>query len=184
MSEVLWQCVDGRKTVLNRGYITCCVTRRNTAMGFRTTPVSRGDLLESSAPVLLPTMPLGTPYHSFALPYPIRVDNFTDTIDDLPAPYNRPRLHLLTHTHSDHIAGLASKSFAYRVICSPDAKEMLLRHELYTERSLHDHEYRAEKKKTFSHLKVNPYVMPNGQCFFTGSRDLLVCTQFFSVRRN
>ncbi|KAF8121744.1 beta-lactamase-like protein, partial [Boletus edulis] len=118
-------------------------------------------------------MPPGTPYHSFALPYPIRVDNFTDTLDDLPPPYNRPRLHLLTHTHSDHIAGLASKSFAYRVICSPDTKEMLLRREVYDERSLHDHEYRAEKKRTFGHLKVDPYVMPNGQKFFTGSRDLL-----------
>ncbi|KIJ08475.1 hypothetical protein PAXINDRAFT_102543 [Paxillus involutus ATCC 200175] len=118
-------------------------------------------------------MPTGTPYHSFALPYPIRVDNFTDTIDDLPPPYNRPALHLLTHTHSDHIAGLAAKSFAYRVICSPDAKEMLLRHEVYAERSLHDHEYRAEKKRTFGHLKIEPYVMPNGQKFYTGSRDLL-----------
>ncbi|KAF9222779.1 hypothetical protein BS17DRAFT_159628 [Gyrodon lividus] len=118
-------------------------------------------------------MPRGTPYHSFALPYPIRVDNFTDTIDDLPPPYNRPPLHLLTHTHSDHIAGLASKSFAYRVICSPDAKEILLRHEVYAERSLHDHEYRAEKKRTFGHLNIKPYVMPNGQKFYTGSRDLL-----------
>ncbi|KAG9317813.1 hypothetical protein JVU11DRAFT_2037 [Chiua virens] len=118
-------------------------------------------------------MPAGTPYHSFALPYPIRVDNFTDTLDDLPPPYNRPRLHLLTHTHSDHIVGLASKSFAYRVICSPDAKEMLLRHEVYAERSLHDNEYRTEKKKTFGHLKVDPYVTPNGQKFFAGSRDLL-----------
>ncbi|KAF8838244.1 hypothetical protein BDN67DRAFT_104631 [Paxillus ammoniavirescens] len=118
-------------------------------------------------------MPNGTPYHSFALPYPIRVDNFTDTIDDLPPPYNRPVLHLLTHTHSDHIAGLAAKSFAYRVICSPDAKEMLLRHEVYAERSLHDREYRTEKKRTFGHLKIEPYVMPNGQKFYTGSRDLL-----------
>lgn len=139
------------------------------------------DLLEPSAPVLPPTMPPGAPYHSFALPYPIRVDNFTDTLDDLPPPFNRPRLHLLTHTHSDHIAGLASKSFAHRVICSPDAKEMLLRHEVYAERSLHDHQYRAEKKKTFAHLKVDPYVMPNGQKLFTGSRDLLVgILTFFS----
>ncbi|KAH0826269.1 hypothetical protein J3R83DRAFT_5739 [Lanmaoa asiatica] len=105
-------------------------------------------------------MPVGAPYHSFALPYPIRVDSFTDTIDDLPPPYNRPPLHLLTHTHSDHIAGLASKSFAYRVICSPDAKEMLLRHEVYAERSFHDHDYRAEKKKTFGHLKVDPTAIP------------------------
>lgn len=151
--------------------ITCCIPR--------------ADFWHASAPVLLLhvvlAMPSGTPYHSFALPYPVRVDNFTDTLDDLPPPYNRPPLHLLTHTHSDHIAGLASKSFAYRVICSPDAKEMLLRHEVYAERSLHDHQYRAEKKKTFGHLKVDPYVMPSGQKLFTGSRDLLVCNHFFLI---
>ncbi|KAI5986181.1 beta-lactamase-like protein, partial [Pisolithus albus] len=118
-------------------------------------------------------MPTGTPYHSFALPYPIRVDNFTDTVNDLPSPYNRPALHLLTHTHSDHLIGLASKSFGYQIICSPDAKEMLLRHEVYAERSLFDHEYRAQKTKTYSHLKVAPCVMPNGEKFYAGSRDLL-----------
>ncbi|KAI6044737.1 beta-lactamase-like protein [Pisolithus marmoratus] len=118
-------------------------------------------------------MPTNTPYHSFALPYPIRVDNFTDTVNDLPSPYNRPALHLLTHTHSDHLIGLASKSFGYQIICSPDAKEMLLRHEVYAERSLFDHEYRAQKTKTYSHLKVEPCVMPNGERFYAGSRDLL-----------
>ncbi|KAI6027337.1 beta-lactamase-like protein [Pisolithus microcarpus] len=118
-------------------------------------------------------MPTGTPYHSFALPYPIRVDNFTDTVNDLPSPYNRPALHLLTHTHSDHLIGLTSKSFGYQIICSPDAKEMLLRHEVYAERSLFDHEYRAQKTKTYSHLKVAPCVMPNGEKFYAGSRDLL-----------
>ncbi|KAI6114081.1 beta-lactamase-like protein [Pisolithus sp. B1] len=118
-------------------------------------------------------MPTGTPYHSFALPYPIRVDNFTDNVNDLPSPYNRPALHLLTHTHSDHLIGLAAKSFGYQIICSPDAKEMLLRHEVYAERTLFDHEYRAQKTKTYSHLKVAPCVMPNGEKFYAGSRDLL-----------
>ncbi|KAH0832196.1 hypothetical protein J3R83DRAFT_13114 [Lanmaoa asiatica] len=55
---------------------------------------------------------------------------------------------------------------------------MLLRHEVYAERSLHDHEYRAERKKTFGHLKVDPYVMPNGQKFFACSRDLLHAIPF------
>ncbi|KAL4081024.1 beta-lactamase-like protein [Scleroderma citrinum] len=118
-------------------------------------------------------MPPGSPYHSFALPYPIRVDNFTDTTDDLPSPYNRPALHLLTHTHSDHLTGLASKSFGHRIVCSPDAKEMLLRHEVYAERSLYDREYRAERTRTYGHLKIDPSVMPNGEKFYAASRDLL-----------
>ena len=57
---------------------------------------------------------------------------------------------------------------------------MLLHHEVCAERSLHDNQYRAEKKKIFGHFKVDPYVMPNSQNFFTGSRGLLVCTLFVS----
>ena len=144
-------------------------------------PAGKQERFRQIVPLCPSAMPPGTPYHSFALPYPIRVDNFTAILDDLPPPYNRPPLHLLTHTHSDHIHGLASKSFAYRVICSPDTKEMLLRHEVYAERSLYNHQYRAEKKKTFGHLKIDPLLMPNGQKFFTGSRDLLVCNLFFSI---
>jgi hypothetical protein len=107
-------------------------------------------------------MPQGTPYSSFALPYPIRVDCFTCT-DHLPAPYNTPPLHLLTHTHADHILGLSSKSFAARVVCSPDAKEMLLRHEIYLERSKKD--AGEAGTRTFAHLKVEAGAL---------KRDLLV----------
>ncbi|KAG1727799.1 beta-lactamase-like protein [Suillus lakei] len=96
-------------------------------------------------------MPPGTPYASFALPYSIRVDCFTCTAH-LPAPYNTPALCLLTHSHTDHILGLSSKSFAARVVCSPDTKEMLLRHEIYLERAKKDAGEVATR--TFAHLKV------------------------------
>ena len=97
-------------------------------------------------------MPPGTPYASFALPYPIRVDCFSCTAN-LPVPYNTPALYLLTHTHTDHILGLSSKSFAARVVCSPDGKEMLLRHEVYLERAKKDAGESAAR--TFAHLKVD-----------------------------
>lgn len=115
-------------------------------------------------------MPTGTPYNSFVLPYRIRVDDFATSANQ----ETIPALHLLTHTHSDHINGLQAKSFGYTVICSHDAKEMLLRHEVYAERSLHEMQYRAEKTRTYSHLKVDPLVQPDGSMYYTGSRDLLV----------
>ena len=116
-------------------------------------------------------MPPGTPYNAFILPYKIRVDDFADAsnLDHTPA------LHLLTHTHTDHINGLSAKSFGSTIICSHDAKEMLLRHEVYAERALHEQELRSEKLLTFSHLKVDPFVMPDGGMNHTGTRDLLVC---------
>jgi hypothetical protein len=107
-------------------------------------------------------MPQGTPYFSFALPYPIRVDCFTCT-DHLPPPYNAPALYLLTHTHTDHTLGLSSKSFAAPVVCSPDAKEMLLRHEVYLERAKKD--AGEARTRTFAHLKVDTGAL---------KRDLLV----------
>ncbi|KAI0793527.1 beta-lactamase-like protein [Abortiporus biennis] len=123
-------------------------------------------------------MPPGTPYNSFILPYRIRVDAFTD----LPAsstPSN-PKLHLLTHTHSDHIVGLASKSFGYTVRCSQDAKEMLLRYEAYFERWLKDEGVRAtdDGEKKFGHLRVTPRVVAGDGNFseerdWNGVRDLL-----------
>jgi DNA cross-link repair 1C protein len=115
-------------------------------------------------------MPTGTPYSSFVPPYNIRVDDFAHPTAKTPA----PALHLLSHTHADHINGLSAKSFGYQVVCSIDAKEMLLRHEVYAERALHERELRAEKIRTFSHLKVNPRVENDGRMYYSGSRDLLV----------
>ena len=115
-------------------------------------------------------MPPGAPYGSFILPYHIRVDEFTGSNTE----GITPLLHLLTHTHSDHITGLASKSFGYNVICSPDAKEMLLRYEVYKERALLAMDIRAEKTRAFAHLKVDPIQCPDGTMYYTRSRDLLV----------
>jgi DNA cross-link repair 1C protein len=113
-------------------------------------------------------MPTGTPHNSCVLPYRIRVDDFSSNVQ--PAPL----LHLLTHTHSDHINGLAARSFGYNVYCSEDAKQMLLRHEVYAEREYHEKDLRAEKIRTFSHLKVDPLVHTDGTLYYQGSRDLLV----------
>lgn len=126
-------------------------------------------------------MPTGTPYNSFVLPYNIRVDDFATPTSTT----TTPALHLLSHTHSDHINGLSAKSFGYQVICSYDAKEMLLRHEVYAERALHELELRTEKTRTFSHLKVNPRIEPDGRTYYTGSRDLLVClSSYIAVVRD
>jgi glyoxylase-like metal-dependent hydrolase (beta-lactamase superfamily II) len=114
-------------------------------------------------------MPPGTPFNSFIKPYEIRVDNFTDV-------GRPPRLYLLTHTHSDHTVGLSRQSFGERVICSADAKEMLLNHEVYKDRALHKHEFRAEKKRTFAHLKTQPYRLNTGTYINSCTRDLLVRT--------
>jgi hypothetical protein len=115
-------------------------------------------------------MPPGTPYNSFVLPYRIRVDDFgQSTTED-----SNAALHLLTHTHSDHINGLSAQSFGYTVICSKDAKEMLLRHEVYAERELLELDIRAERTRTYAHLKVDPRTQPDGTIYYAGSRDLLV----------
>jgi len=113
-------------------------------------------------------MPTGTPYNSFALPYRIKVDNFS-------TPQNQevmPALHLLTHTHSDHTNGLSLKSFGYVIVCSHDAKEMLLRHEVFAERELKQKDLRSELVRTYAHLKVDRVQSPTAR--FQASRDLLV----------
>ena len=119
-------------------------------------------------------MPPGTPFNACIPPYNIRVDDFASSaaMEDLGM---TPALHLLTHTHTDHINGLSAKSFGHTVYCSQDAKEMLLRHEVFAERELHELELRAEKVRTYSHLKVDPLLFPDGTMYYTGSRDLLVC---------
>ncbi len=119
-------------------------------------------------------MPTGTPYYSFIPPYDIRVDDFTDSVGLTTV----PALHLLTHTHSDHLAGLSAKSFSSTIICSKDAKEMLLKHEVYAERALHEMEVRAEKVRTFQHLRVAPKTMEDGRMNHIGSRDLLVSSPY------
>lgn len=115
-------------------------------------------------------MPPGAPYNSTIQEYAIRVDAFSDSASLKIVPL----LHALSHTHTDHIAGLSSKSFGHSVICSHDAKEMLLRHEVLVERQLRQMDIRAESVRTFRHLKVTPRTMDNGTIFYHGSRDLLV----------
>ncbi|KAL5501731.1 hypothetical protein ACEPAH_8991 [Sanghuangporus vaninii] len=99
-------------------------------------------------------MPPGTPYNSFVKPYPIRVDEFSVPRD---GSLTVAALHLLTHTHSDHIIGLNARSFGSIIICSWDAKEMLLRHETYQARFLREEEYVFEKQRTFEHLKYSSH---------------------------
>jgi len=127
-------------------------------------------------------MPPGTPHHGCLYPYypQIRVDEFTNGSDDSGADLSSA-IYLLTHTHSDHIVGLQAKSFAQSIVCSADAKEMLLRHEVYKERDLHEKEIRAEKVRTYDHLKVDPIITPSGEIYYQGSRDLLVR---FSASKN
>lgn len=124
-------------------------------------------------------MPTGTPYNSYVLPYRIRVDDFSEVNRQDPA--TTPLLHLLTHTHSDHINGLSARSFGYKVICSKDAKEMLLRHEVYAERELQALDLRTEKIRTYAHLKVDPLCNPDGTMYYNGSRDLLVSLFTFLI---
>lgn len=116
-----------------------------------------------------------TPFHGLIPPFPIRVDQF----GAFPGLTAVPALHLLSHTHSDHILGLSAKSFASTIICSPDAKEMLLRHELYSERFLRDVDLRDEARlsRTFGHLKVSP-CLKDGKLDFSVGRDFLVCYSY------
>jgi len=50
---------------------------------------------------------------------------------------------------------------------------MLLRHEVFNERSMFEHGERAEKRRTFKHLKVAPLKRKDGTVE-RGGRDLLV----------
>ncbi|KAI1785521.1 hypothetical protein LXA43DRAFT_1185710 [Ganoderma leucocontextum] len=124
-------------------------------------------------------MPQGTPHNAFIPPYPMRVDDFTDPSSSTHTFSGREKtasLYLLTHTHTDHLMGLSARSFGQTIVCSHDAKEMLLRHEVYAERALRDAELRAENVRAFAHLKVEPQRMEDGGVDYTGSRDLLRAT--------
>ncbi|CDO69889.1 hypothetical protein BN946_scf184884.g48 [Trametes cinnabarina] len=123
-------------------------------------------------------MPQGTPYNAFIPPYPIRVDDFATPSPSTSFSANKAQspsvgLYLLSHTHTDHLNGLAASSFGQTVVCSHDAKEMLLRHEVYAERALRDMDLRAQNVRTFAHLKVDPKRLEDGTVEYTGSRDLL-----------
>ena len=121
-------------------------------------------------------MPPGTPYKAFIPPYPIRVDEFTSSPSLTPP----PALHLLSHTHSDHISGLSAKSFSSKIICLFDTKKMLLKHEAYKERAFISSSVREDPRlgRTFEHLKVDP-VKVGGRIRYEGSRDLLVTIPFY-----
>lgn len=98
-------------------------------------------------------MPPGAPNHSYIDPYRIRVDDFTN-IEQHPAVY-----YLLSHTHADHTTGLQSDTFGGEIICSREAKHMLLNYETWADKAMkEENEYR---KLTYQHLK-------------NGRRDLLV----------
>ncbi|EIW59274.1 uncharacterized protein TRAVEDRAFT_36726 [Trametes versicolor FP-101664 SS1] len=123
-------------------------------------------------------MPTGTPYNAFIPPYPIRVDDFSTPSSSSTNESQTPAvgLYLLTHTHTDHLNGLAARSFGQTVVCSHDAKEMLLRHEVYAERALRDMDLRAQNVRSYAHLKIDPQRMEDGSLNRAGSRDLLRAT--------
>jgi hypothetical protein len=120
-------------------------------------------------------MPPGTPDNGFIVPYPIRVDDFAN-----PPGTRHAVLFMLSHTHSDHIVGLSAKSFSGKIVCSRDAKAMLLLHESYKGRRLKDHELRGEEgsARTFGHLSIKPANV-GGRVNYSGCRDLLVRGELF-----
>jgi hypothetical protein len=122
------------------------------------------------------SMPPGTPHQSFILPYRIRVDDFTTPRDQH---FEPPALYLLSHTHSDHISGLSAKSFGARVVCSVDAKHMLLNYEYALDRIAFDKGEIPEKRRPYAHLKID-HIPSTGSKRKSYSRDLLVNTYRFS----
>ncbi|EJD45677.1 hypothetical protein AURDEDRAFT_103419, partial [Auricularia subglabra TFB-10046 SS5] len=116
-------------------------------------------------------MPVGTPNNGFIPPYPIRIDTFYTPRD---AVFSPPALYLLSHTHVDHLTGLSAKSFGARVICSPDAKQMLLNMEPAADRIAYDGGDRALRNRPYSHLKIDPVTREDGTVDYSMTRDLLL----------
>jgi len=117
-------------------------------------------------------MPAGAPFYSFIRPYPIRVDAFATPAHALD--YQVPCLHLLTHTHTDHLVGLSSNSFGALVFCSPAAKEMLLNLEPIHERIAYDKGLRRDRFRPYVNLRIDPIKSKDGKLDYTYARDLLV----------
>lgn len=117
-------------------------------------------------------MPSGAPYHSFVHPYAIRVDAFA-TPRNAPD-FAEPELYLLTHTHSDHLNGLASTDFGSRVVCSKAAKNMLLRVEKAADRIKFDKREISSKVLQYSHLRKVARRLKDGTLDHSLARDLLV----------
>ncbi|KIO24727.1 hypothetical protein M407DRAFT_212107, partial [Tulasnella calospora MUT 4182] len=111
-------------------------------------------------------MPTGTPYNGHIPPYNnIRIDSFSTPTSSGAVDYKSPDLLLLTHTHSDHVQGLASKSFGLPLHCSADARTMLLRHESLQERKKNT-EPGTHGNRAYAHLESN-IVTGNGKTRFT-----------------
>lgn len=51
---------------------------------------------------------------------------------------------------------------------------MLLRHEVYLQRELYNHDIRGERVRTYAHLKIDPARLADGTMVYTRARDLLV----------
>ncbi|KAI0032796.1 hypothetical protein K488DRAFT_11731, partial [Vararia minispora EC-137] len=115
-------------------------------------------------------MPPGTPFRGFIHPYSIRVDEFSCS-PEVPS----AKLFMLSHTHTDHIVGLNAKSFSSKILCSRDAKAMLLAFEPLKERLLKDRDLVGEERsgRAFGHLAVKP-VCVGTRVDYAGSRDLLM----------
>ncbi|KDQ20968.1 hypothetical protein BOTBODRAFT_84904, partial [Botryobasidium botryosum FD-172 SS1] len=97
-------------------------------------------------------MHVGSAYCGHIPPYPeIRIDSFADSAA---SPFPPAKLYLLTHTHSDHIQGLDAKSFGQPVVCSEDAKRMLILGERVADRIAFDKGDISERKKPWGHLKT------------------------------
>ena len=120
-------------------------------------------------------MPTGAPYQGHVPPYPaIRVDAFSVPRE---GNYHVAHLHLLTHTHSDHIMGLESTSFGQLVVCSQDAKNMLLRAEKYPDRIAFDQKRISSEVRPWAHLRTQSRTGKKTELV----RDLLVRVFYISV---